>query len=343
MKDPDIDERDTARLSTRSDVPPEMLRALQALKGEAPSRRTLDVVASRLGNLLDAPPPAAQPAKWLWRGLGARAVAVRVGIAALTIGTAAVWLRPPARQQAESARTPSGVDAQHGAPSATVAPSAAAPSTVPASAQAALPEAEPPVQGSTNSTDFRVAGRSRSLDVSGTAVAASTDRAASRGRSRRTRGASSTGRATVQPVGESTSSSVDRQGPAAVVAPERSAPQGLPLPAHAEVVGPTPDAGVAREVAEAPAVRQPSEVELMLAARRLAGRDPRAAQRLLEQHAARFPKGVLAPEREVLAIEVLRALGQTAEAEQRLQLFRAQYPNSMHLRRLSASPATPGR
>ncbi|MEY4511709.1 MAG: hypothetical protein RLZZ450_3831, partial [Pseudomonadota bacterium] len=74
-----------------------------------------------------------------------------------------------------------------------------------------------------------------------------------------------------------------------------------------------------------------------------AARDPRAAQRLLEQHATRFPAGVLGPEREVLAIEVLRALGQTAEAEQRLNAFRARYPNSMHLRRLSASPAAPAR
>lgn len=115
------------------------------------------------------------------------------------------------------------------------------------------------------------------------------------------------------------------------------------MPAHADVVGPTPDAGVAREIAEAPEVRVPSEVELMLGARRLAGRDPRGAQRLVEQHAARFPNGVLAPEREVLAIELMRALGQSAEAEQRLQAFRVRYPNSMHLRRLSASPATPGR
>jgi hypothetical protein len=61
---------------------------------------------------------------------------------------------------------------------------------------------------------------------------------------------------------------------------------------------------------------------------------PSAALRLLDQHAARFPEGLLAPEREVLRIEALRRLGRTAEAEQRLRAFQARYPDSIHLRRL---------
>jgi hypothetical protein len=80
--------------------------------------------------------------------------------------------------------------------------------------------------------------------------------------------------------------------------------------------------------------REPAEAELLLEARALARADPRAALGLLDVHAARFPKGVLAPEREVLAIEALRALGQAAAAKQRLEAFRARHPGSAHLRRL---------
>lgn len=61
---------------------------------------------------------------------------------------------------------------------------------------------------------------------------------------------------------------------------------------------------------------------------------PSAALRLLDQHAARFPEGLLTPEREVLRIETLHRLGRTSEAEQRLRAFQARYPDSIHLRRL---------
>lgn len=342
MKHPEIEEEDTGRLATRSDVPPEMLRALSALKAEGPSRRTLEVVSSRLGSLLDAPAPAAQPARWLWRGLGARAVALRVGVAALTIGTAAVWLRPAARQPTESARA-SRVEAppEQGAP--VLVPGAAVPEALPASAQAAPSEAAPPGDPATESAERRAAEPTASTEVRGGVV--SGERTSGRGRSRRSRGTSGGVRTATQRGSASATSAaaIDREAQASSAAAERAEQKEPTVPAHAEVVGPTPDAGVAHPVAEVPEVRLPSEYELMLDARRLAVRDPRAAQRLLQQHATRFPEGVLAPEREVLAIEVLRALGQAAEAEQRLRAFRARYPNSMHLRRLSTSPATPAR
>jgi hypothetical protein len=47
-----------------------------------------------------------------------------------------------------------------------------------------------------------------------------------------------------------------------------------------------------------------------------------------------FADGLFVPEREVLSIEALRSLGRSAEAISRLQQFKAQYPNSFHLRRL---------
>jgi hypothetical protein len=49
-----------------------------------------------------------------------------------------------------------------------------------------------------------------------------------------------------------------------------------------------------------------------------------------ERHAARFPAGALAQEREVLAIDALVRMGRRAEAERRAEAFRARYPTSTH-------------
>jgi hypothetical protein len=57
--------------------------------------------------------------------------------------------------------------------------------------------------------------------------------------------------------------------------------------------------------------------------------------RILAEHARLFPNGTLAPEREVLAIEILRAESRTSEADARLRAFRARYPKSVYLERLS--------
>ena len=73
---------------------------------------------------------------------------------------------------------------------------------------------------------------------------------------------------------------------------------------------------------------------MLLEARKASTREPQAALRLLDEHARRFPSGLLVPERELLAIEVLRRVGRSAEAERRLRRFEARYPESIHLRRL---------
>jgi hypothetical protein len=55
---------------------------------------------------------------------------------------------------------------------------------------------------------------------------------------------------------------------------------------------------------------------------------------MLNEHAKRFPNGLLVPERELLVVEVLRRLDRNAEADQRVRRFEARYPGSLHLRRL---------
>jgi hypothetical protein len=78
------------------------------------------------------------------------------------------------------------------------------------------------------------------------------------------------------------------------------------------------------------------EATLLLRARQLRRRDPEAALRLIEQHKQRFPSGMLAPEREVLAIQLLRALARPELARARVSAFAMQFPNSPYLQRLSA-------
>lgn len=93
---------------------------------------------------------------------------------------------------------------------------------------------------------------------------------------------------------------------------------------------------------EAPAAKEPpppvvqlrTEEELLFEARSQLTREPKIALRLLDEHKSRFEKGLLAPEREVMAIETLRRLGRSQEADRRLATFRAQHPDSLHLKRL---------
>jgi hypothetical protein len=320
------DEEDASPLRTRADVPPEMLRALRALKAEGPSRASLDQAALRLGNLLDAPAPAAPSVGWLLRSVGARAVVFRVGMAVLAIGATAAWLRPSEHERGLARTSPAAASksdptlaADDSTRSLTSGP------RVSTSGPEASPEASDTAGGaraSGSTTDGESAHAQR--DGSGAR--------AHRTRGRPARGSAPGTAALSAQTGLSRAPSAAGDSDGSSVAKQR-----------AETAADKPDAAVSPALEPPPepaSASKRSEVELLLEARRLAVRDPKGAQRLLEQHAVRFPDGVLSPEREVLAIEVLRALGQTAAAEQRLRAFRARYPNSMHLRRLSSPPAS---
>jgi hypothetical protein len=80
----------------------------------------------------------------------------------------------------------------------------------------------------------------------------------------------------------------------------------------------------------------PSEAELLERARRLVSSNPSGALELAQQHRARFAGGVLAQEREVIAIDALRRLGRLKEAEARAQAFERAFPNSAHRRKLES-------
>lgn len=74
-----------------------------------------------------------------------------------------------------------------------------------------------------------------------------------------------------------------------------------------------------------------AEAELLLRAKRAMPADPRHALTLADRHARQFPAGVLAEERELIAIRALVTLEQTSDAQRRVREFERTYPSSPHL------------
>jgi len=80
------------------------------------------------------------------------------------------------------------------------------------------------------------------------------------------------------------------------------------------------------------AAEGPSEARLLEQARRVLQSDPASALALTNQDATLFPHGALVQEREVIAIEALRRLNRTAEADRRAAAFSKAFPGSAHQR-----------
>lgn len=115
-----------------------------------------------------------------------------------------------------------------------------------------------------------------------------------------------------------------------------AAPEHTELEPSAAETSARPTTTTAPAAAERPAerARPRSEAELLFEARKALPAQPAAALRLLDQHAQLHPRGLLAPEREVLAIQALRLLGDVQAAEQRTRRFRSEHPDSFHLQQL---------
>lgn len=74
-----------------------------------------------------------------------------------------------------------------------------------------------------------------------------------------------------------------------------------------------------------------AEAELLLQAKRAMPDAPRRALGLADRHARKFPDGVLAEERELIAIRALVALERTSDAQRRARAFEQTHPASPHL------------
>ena len=97
-------------------------------------------------------------------------------------------------------------------------------------------------------------------------------------------------------------------------------------------------AGAASSKPPSTLAKAPSEATLLEQARRALSSSPASALQLANQHRARFPNGVLSQEREVIAIEALRRLHRTSEADQRGAGFSKAFPGSAHQRMVDEAP-----
>jgi hypothetical protein len=83
------------------------------------------------------------------------------------------------------------------------------------------------------------------------------------------------------------------------------------------------------------------EVRLLDSARARLEPDPAQALRELDLHAAQFPQGMLAAERELIAVDALQRLGRSSEAEQHAQEILRRFPGNMYRQRVRSLLATP--
>jgi hypothetical protein len=131
------------------------------------------------------------------------------------------------------------------------------------------------------------------------------------------------------------------QAPAPSIAPPSGGPSVEPqarpsAPPAAPAPNPEVTPSVARPAAAPPARPAESEAEFLERARGALGQSPSLALSLANQHRARYPSGVLAEEREVIAIEALKRLGRTAESERRIEAFSRRYPGSAYRKKLDS-------
>jgi hypothetical protein len=119
-------------------------------------------------------------------------------------------------------------------------------------------------------------------------------------------------------------------------APAEPAEATLPLASavreEAEATRAEPRATVAEPAPDT--TPETSEASLLARARRALARDPGAALAAAEEHARRFPDGILAQEREVVRIESLARLGRSDVARRRLADLERRWASSPHRARL---------
>ncbi|HEX6245436.1 MAG TPA: hypothetical protein VFZ61_31150 [Polyangiales bacterium] len=300
---------DPPRLKDGADTPPELGAALDALRrGPGDSARAARV-AAKLGPLLDAPPPPLPPAPTVLPRAGLHTLkAVRVFVAGMAVGASVLWA---SRWQRHEPPPPA-----HAAPHEAPSPSRSSRTlpTPPPSTSAAAAHAE-------RSTSANDEGGTSSAGPGLEVAAAAQEPWPSR--------AQAPSRAGSRGVTQRPAASGRRAGRSAPVAPTTALETAAP-----SVDVPQPRAEQPEQPSAAPPAAPKGEVELLFEARTLRQRAPREALALLDQHAARFADGMLAPEREAMAIEILHSLGQTQQAAERLARYRARYPRSLHLPRL---------
>jgi hypothetical protein len=130
-------------------------------------------------------------------------------------------------------------------------------------------------------------------------------------------------------------------GIASAEAPASAAPVAPPWPGDSAEVAAVPAAKAAVASASTPtfvaaAAPDPAdEVKLLQRAEDALKSDPSRALALCDEHARRYPGGLLGQESEVIAIEALTRMGKRAEAKARAHAFASHFPTSAHLGRIA--------
>ena len=108
-----------------------------------------------------------------------------------------------------------------------------------------------------------------------------------------------------------------------------------PEAASAPPVPRAPGSSLSTKTAAATSAEGPeAEVRLLERAQDALRTRPAEALALADDHARRFPSGMLVQEREVIAIEALVKTGRASDARARAGRFRQRFPGSSHTRRI---------
>lgn len=110
--------------------------------------------------------------------------------------------------------------------------------------------------------------------------------------------------------------------PATSASPPSQPNRALPVRPNS-VASPSPSSGVPE-----------NEVRTLQRAQDALRTEPSRALSICDDHARRFPSGLLDEEREVIAIDALTRLGRTDDALARARRFREAHPSSSHLGRI---------
>ncbi|MDD9967188.1 MAG: hypothetical protein OXR73_13225 [Myxococcales bacterium] len=341
--------KDPERLKATGQTPENLARALRALGRDSQDTARVARVADRLATT-GVPPAAPAGGSWASRvrpSLTAKGMGVGLGLGLLALGAIGHMLmrdRPATVDATVDQQPRQAGDSLPSAPSETpaVAPvpptgSTDLPSALRTHEQGAVPTTRVSTPAAGVVPNAHRGGGNRTERPSESPISRARKKRATRGpAANRVRvGPTARGAAPsrVPPQKQIETTPARTQEPAtsgeSAMADRRQEPSARAQVPEPDGAAPPPPAHPAR-----PRDQGPSEVALLREARRLASGEPEAALRLLREHSTRFSNGILVPERELLAIEVLRRLGRTREAQRRMRRFETRYPQSIHRQRL---------
>ena len=310
---------DPKRLRDSNELPPALRGALRSLERQAPGPD----VSTRVHRALEGLPPS-PPHSVLTLGAGMTKPVVIAIVATLAGAGALIILEPwshtsPRDPATESASTPLALAVEtNESPAPQAEPSPKSPE-VPS--VASRQEGDPGVEKGPSERIRRDRGVPHGASEGATLAA----RAASRG-----------GSFVVAPAD---SRSAEEPAIAEPGFAGRPAPSSAPdVRAARDEQGLSIEA-IRRPLPSAEPEPRESEAQLLYRAKRLASEDPTSALGVLESCRARFPRGELTQERDVLAIQLHARLGHSATAKRLIAEFRKRFPNSIYSSAIpSASP-----